>query len=199
MSIAVSNTREILIEVARQLFAKTGVENTTMNDIAQASKKGRRTLYTYFKNKQEVYLAVIESELNKLHASLSTVSQHSLPADKKLIAYIYARLDAVKNTVRRNGNLRALFFRDIWKVENVRKKFDLRDIEMINSILEDGVRENIFNIPNTAVTASILHHALKGLEVPYIRGIIEEGHGREESIINLIFNGIRISEKNKYS
>ena len=46
-----SKTRDMLIDVARQLFAKDGVENTTMNDIAKASNKGRRTLYTYFKNK----------------------------------------------------------------------------------------------------------------------------------------------------
>ena len=43
---AVSKTRERLVEVARQLFARSGVENTTMNDIAQASSKGRRTLHT---------------------------------------------------------------------------------------------------------------------------------------------------------
>ena len=30
----VSKTREMLIEVARQLFARMGVDNTTMNDIA---------------------------------------------------------------------------------------------------------------------------------------------------------------------
>ena len=45
----VSKTRERLIEVARQLFARKGVENTTMLDIANASDKGRRTIYTYFK------------------------------------------------------------------------------------------------------------------------------------------------------
>lgn len=45
----VSKTKAKLVDVARQLFAKMGVENTTMNDIALASKKGRRTLYTYFK------------------------------------------------------------------------------------------------------------------------------------------------------
>ncbi|MGM9760212.1 MAG: TetR family transcriptional regulator, partial [Parabacteroides sp.] len=33
----VSKTRDRLVEVARQLFARSGVENTTMNDIAQAS------------------------------------------------------------------------------------------------------------------------------------------------------------------
>ena len=49
---AVSKTRAKLVDVARQLFAKNGVDDTTMNDIAVASKKGRRTLYTYFKSKE---------------------------------------------------------------------------------------------------------------------------------------------------
>ena len=39
-------TKDLMIEVARQLFARVGFTNTTMNDIADASKKGRRTLYT---------------------------------------------------------------------------------------------------------------------------------------------------------
>ncbi|HRU13864.1 MAG TPA: helix-turn-helix domain-containing protein, partial [Dysgonamonadaceae bacterium] len=56
-----SKTKRSLIEVARQLFAKNGVENTTMNDIAEASKRGRRTLYTYFNSKNEIYKAVVES------------------------------------------------------------------------------------------------------------------------------------------
>ncbi len=58
----VSKTREKLIEVARQLFVHKGLDNTTMNDIANASDKGRRTIYTYFKSKREIYNAVIERE-----------------------------------------------------------------------------------------------------------------------------------------
>ena len=45
---SISKTRQKLVDVARQLFAKNGLENTTMNDIAMQSGKGRRTLYTYF-------------------------------------------------------------------------------------------------------------------------------------------------------
>ena len=59
---SVSKTRQKLVDVARQLFAKNGIANTTMNDIAVASGKGRRTLYTYFSRKEDVYYAVIESE-----------------------------------------------------------------------------------------------------------------------------------------
>ena len=54
----------MLIEVARQLFAENGKKDVTMNDIAAASKKGRRTLYTYFNNKEEIYRAVIDKELD---------------------------------------------------------------------------------------------------------------------------------------
>ena len=57
----VSKTRVLMVDVARRLFAQYGKENVTMNDIAVASGKGRRTLYTYFGSKDEVYLAVIEN------------------------------------------------------------------------------------------------------------------------------------------
>ena len=130
MPMTVSKTREMLVDVARQLFARMGVDNTTMNDIAQASRKGRRTLYTYFKSKNEIYLAVVESELDQLHKML---------VDVKLLTFIYSRLDAVKALVFRNGTLRATFFRDIWRVEKVRKSFDLREVYIIKGILDDCV------------------------------------------------------------
>ena len=198
MSVTVSKTREMLIDVARQLFARVGVDNTTMNDIALASKKGRRTLYTYFKSKNEIYLAVVESELNRLHKMLCDVAEKDLPADEKLMTFIYTRLDAVKALVFRNGTLRATFFRDIWRVERVRKSFDLREIEIIKSILDNGVKEGIFSMPDTDITAVVLHHAIKGLEVPYIRGImgdnINQRIKRRENVMNLIFNGIKIKK-----
>ena len=71
----ISKTKKNLIDVAQQLFAKKGVENTTMNDIAEASQRGRRTLYTYFNSKQDIYRAVIESELNVLYASLEEIGR----------------------------------------------------------------------------------------------------------------------------
>jgi Transcriptional regulator len=196
MSTTVSKTRNMLIDVARQLFAREGVDNTTMNDIAVASKKGRRTLYTYFKSKNEIYLAVVESELDRLHKILLDVAAKDLPADEKLLAFIYARLDAVKAIVFRNGTLRATFFRDIWRVEKVRKSFDLREIEIIKNILAAGVKDGLFCMPDVEITALVLHHALKGLEVPYIRGVmgnnIPQRMKRRDNVVNLIFNGIKI-------
>ena len=134
----VSKTKAKLVDVARQLFAKMGVENTTMNDIALASKKGRRTLYTYFKSKDEIYLAVVESELDILSDMMKRVADKNISPDDKLLELIYTRLDAVKEVVYRNGTLRAYFFRDIWRVEKVRKKFDAKEIQIFKTVLLEG-------------------------------------------------------------
>lgn len=193
---AIAKTRNILIDVARQLFARLGVENTTMNDIAVASQKGRRTLYTYFNNKNEVYQAVVESELEELYNALEVVLEKDLPADEKLLLFIETRLDIIKNVVFRNGTLRADFFRDIWRVQNVRKSFDVREIQVLETILNKGVEEGTLDMPDTHQTAIILHHALKGIEVPYIRGLIDPSRydndrRRHVNIAYLIFQGIK--------
>jgi AcrR family transcriptional regulator len=195
MSVTVAKTRDRLVDVARLLFARIGVENTTMNDIAVASKKGRRTVYTYFKSKTEIYQAVIESELNILYNSLGAVVAKNIPADEKLVEFIQMRLDTIKSVVYRNGTLRAHFFRDIWSVENVRKGFDIKEISYIQSILKEGVNSGIFDLEDVNSMAIILHHALKGLEVPYIRGITKgisnAENEKNNDIVNLLFRGIK--------
>ena len=199
MTTTMGKTRDKLIEVARLLFARTGVENTTMNDIATASKKGRRTLYTYFKSKTDIYRAVVDSELRILYEALDTVVNKEIPADEKLLQFIRTRAEIIKHVVFRNGTLKAYFFRDIWKVENVRKKFDLQEINYIQAILDEGVQNGIFVIDDTASMATILHHALKGLEVPYIQGKVKgitlDGSKNMENIRNLLFNGLKKKDR----
>ena len=169
---AVSKTRAKLVDVARQLFAKNGVDNTTMNDIAIASTKGRRTLYTYFKSKEDIYFAVVESELDRLSDALDKVASENIAPDLKILKLIETHLDAIKLIVRRNGTLRANFFRDIWQVERVRRNLNLHEIALFKQVLIEGNEKGIFEVENVDILADILHYCVKGIEVPYIRGKI---------------------------
>lgn len=175
---SISKTRQKLVDVARQLFAKNGLENTTMNDIALASGKGRRTLYTYFKNKEEVYYAVIKCELERLSDKLDEVAAKRTRPQDKIIELIYTHLNMIKETVVRNGNLRAEFFRNIWMVEKVRKNFDEDEIELFRKVYAEGKADGEFDIGNIELVADITHYCIKGLEVPYIYGRL--GHGMTE-------------------
>lgn len=190
---AVSKTKAKLVDVARQLFAKMGVENTTMNDIALASKKGRRTLYSYFKSKEDIYMAVVESELDMLSDMMKRVAEKNISPDEKMIEMIYTRLDAVKEVVFRNGTLRANFFRDIWRVEKVRKRFDAKEILLFKDVLREGVEKGVFRIDDIDMTAELVHYCVKGIEVPYIRGHIGaklDDETRDKYVVNLVFGAL---------
>lgn len=172
---AVAKTRIKLVDVARQLFAKNGLENTTMNDIAQASGKGRRTLYTYFKSKEEIYWAVIEGELERINEKMTEVAAMPMEPEDKLVSLIYTHLNMIKEAVQRNGNLRAEFFRNIIRVEQVRKNFDRSEQRLFASILAEGVQQGRFEIESIPLCSDILHYCIKGLEIPYIYGRLANG------------------------
>ena len=194
---AVSKTKAKLVDVARQLFAKMGVENTTMNDIALASKKGRRTLYTYFKSKEDIYMAVVESELDILSDIMKRVVEKDISPDQKIIEMIYTRLDAVKEVEYRNGTLRATFFRDIWRVEKVRKRFDAKEIQLFKDVLREGVEKGVFQVDDIDMTAELVHYSVKGIEVPYIRGHIGAkltDETRGQYVENIVFGALRRKE-----
>lgn len=189
----ISKTKSTLIDVAQQLFAKQGVENTTMNDIAKASQRGRRTLYTYFSSKNDIYKAVIESELNGLYKKLEAVIKRDIPSDDKLILLAFTRLSAIKDVVTRNGTLKADFFRDIWQVETVRKEFDKKEIHYLELIIREGFDKGIFELSNIKQTAELLHYAFKGLEVPAIRGVLRLDYNKKtdrELISNIVLKGL---------
>ena len=167
--------------MARDLFAHKGLEATTMNDIALASGRGRRTLYTYFRNKEEIYYAVIEEELDRLSEKMDTVAQMDTEPEQKLMTLVYSHLSNIRDTVARNGTLRAEFFRNIWMVEKVRKAFDMEERRILQQVLQEGVEKKRFHVPHIGLLADIIHYSVKGLEVPYIYDRLGEGLDESET------------------
>jgi len=192
MSQIESQTQRLFIEVARNLFAKRGKKNVTMNDIAAASQKGRRTLYLYFKNKEEIYRAVINNEIQTLHKKVSAVyKKQNITPRQKLTEFITTHLEATKDAVIRNGSLRAEFFRDIYAVEKARRKIDKEEIGMIKEILLSGLTQNNSNI-DPSLTAMIVFYAMKGLEIPYLRQSMGANfNNNKETIVEFVLQSIK--------
>lgn len=191
----VRKTRDKFIEVARQLFARKGVENTTMNDIASASDKGRRTIYTYFKSKREIFNAVIESESDQLLDRLRQIATRDENPETKLKQYLVCRFETMKEIVGRNGSLRAGFFRDVRKVDRAKKVITEKEIEILCYILREGVEQDIFAIEDIRDTAYVITLACGGIDVSYIRDSLRE-QGLDKfrlthCVCDVIINGIK--------
>ena len=192
----VKKTRDRFIEVARSLFARKGVENTTMNDIAAASDKGRRTIYTYFKSKREIFNAVIESESDDLLQNLQSIVTKPISPEEKLREYVSTRMETMREIVSRNGSLRAGFFRDVRKVDRARVVISKKEIAMLTRILHEGVALGVFSIPDIKEWAIIITNSIHGFDVPYIRNsLVDYGIDKEDMpkmISDLVLNGILV-------
>lgn len=61
-------TDEVIIEAARLLVNKNGLHKTNMIDIADRAQVSRASLYNHFRDKEQVFLGLIESEVKRLYA-----------------------------------------------------------------------------------------------------------------------------------
>lgn len=56
-----------IIDAAETVIFSKGIQNATMDEIAQEAELGKATLYVYYKSKDEILLAIRTRALNKLH------------------------------------------------------------------------------------------------------------------------------------
>jgi AcrR family transcriptional regulator len=166
-----------------------------MNDIASASDKGRRTIYTYFKSKREIFNAVIKSESEHLLDKLNVIVNMPISPEEKLRQYVNCRFETMAEVVTRNGSLRAGFFRDVIKVNRARKIISRQEISMIERMLREGREQGVFQIDDIGRRAIIITHAINGLDIPYIRdNLSEAGISKEilkSYLCDLILNGVK--------
>ncbi|MBR2301699.1 MAG: TetR/AcrR family transcriptional regulator [Bacteroidaceae bacterium] len=169
-----TDTRETIIKVAQRLFDEKGVENITMSDIAAEAKKSRRTVYTYFQSKEELMVASIEMEVQKISSALTKVAMSKLTPDKKILRLIFVRLSSTRSIVRRNKGLSSEFFNNVWIIDHIRKTFDSKEIALFRTIISEGKQQGYFNVESPDLAARFLHFCLKGIELPYINGIVSK-------------------------
>lgn len=66
--------RNAIIDGAEKVFFAKGLANATMDEVAEAVELSKGTIYLYFKNKEDLYLAVIRRGLTILRDSFVEAS-----------------------------------------------------------------------------------------------------------------------------
>lgn len=190
-------TRDKLIEVARQLFAHKGVENTTMLDIANASEKGRRTIYTYFKNKREIHQAVIERESDQIVSRQRQILDSKESCLFKLRQFMEARFQILicpTGRRERQETIPLLIRLDVTRAEKTRRLAARKEIEILKEILEEGKRNGEFSAPQADRALSMIITLMKGADAPGLQLNLEDASTDLErarrDIIDFIIAGI---------
>lgn len=186
------STRRTIVNVAQKVFADRGLNKTTMEQVAKASGLGRRTLYLYFKTREELYLSVVKEEIDTILGEMEKIVNESLSPEKKLIHFVSLHMQAVEQLVNRNRTLRVDFLQQNQRIETQREHLDQKEQAFLTSILAEGNASNTFYCPTPEHTALIAHTTLKGLEVHFIKNSFnEECRTILKNCYSILFTGIK--------
>jgi len=135
------DTREALLAAARRVFANRGFEGTSIREIAEAAKVNKAMIYYHFKDKVDLYRAVLSSSFTELQKIWEDdIFESSASAREKLQTYIEGFIRFEQG----NEELRRIFSTDFTGFgENVKWTADnyfAENYSRLAAIIEDGAR-----------------------------------------------------------
>lgn len=69
--------RARIMEASERLFSENGYAQTTIDDISKASEYSRRTIYTYYKSKEDILHHIIEKGLRSLKVDIENAANEN--------------------------------------------------------------------------------------------------------------------------
>ncbi len=185
------SSRDKIVIVAQRVFGRLGFNKTTMTDIANAAKRGRRTIYTHFKSKEDVYEAVIEKEVGILNEELKNISKENTEAPIRLKHYILRRMITIRNLLNYHEALKKAFFEEHSRFACIRKKFDDKEYAYIHAILRDGIEKGDFINLNEELTVKNIMITIKAFEMPYFKDNYTKDNEKQlNNILDILLFGI---------
>lgn len=139
--------KQEILSAAIKVFAKKGFEHSTMDEIAELAEFGKGTIYNYFENKRDIYLAIIENAFMDYLRSVDEISKVS-KSFKEFISIITKRfLEYGIN----NKEVFAIFARDHFSAPD-----DMLKVKSIINSYQDKI---------TKIYEKYIHLAIKNKEI----------------------------------
>src|SRR5580658_11110803 len=86
--------QEEILRAALRLYQKFGATKVTMDDVAAASGRSRTSLYYYYKNRDEIYQAVMEKIADEMSAEIRQAVAAAEILQDKIYAFCFSKLKA---------------------------------------------------------------------------------------------------------
>ena len=187
-----------IIDTARVLFKKSGFKKTTMGDIARSLGKAKSSLYYYYPSKEDIFEAVLYSEMDELLDQIQRSIRQATSSKEKLTIYCRCRLvklnelcnlsDALKSEMGELHELHCITTR-------LKQQFDTSHVELVREILEEGVSNGEFkkiNKDNIELVAYLMVSSFRGLAAPLMvsQNLSPRLDLQIDSIVDIMVEGI---------
>lgn len=149
------NTKKAdIVKAGSACFARFGFDKTTLDDIGRIAGLNKASLYYYFKNKEEIFNAVVLMETKAFIAGLQTKTL-AFPDVRKQVKFFLAE------RIRRYGELIHLTSLSVDSLNKLEPMFDeiyretkAEEVSFLTDLLKKGVAENAFSFPEPSASVA---------------------------------------------
>ena len=189
-----------ILQAARRLFQAHGFAKVTMDDVGKAIGRGRSSIYYYFKNKEEIFDAVVTAEAGETLTAMGREINKVTTTGQKLKAFALTRLRMLlangafflsldmgmdADALSQFNKIRLAHHNLIMKQEG----------ELMRQILKDGIAQKELRpmtekelTLTTFILLSSFHGLKKELSLVNFEGLEEAVNG----FAQLMLNGLKI-------
>lgn len=188
-----------ILQAALQVFAKKGVANTKMIDIATTASIGKGTIYEYFKSKEDIFTAGFQHFFDGFEQNVENAVMQSENPEEQLQILVRSSLGAFFE----NHADFAIIMLDFWaegirtKDDSINETINLKQVyrmyrALIVKIIETGIAQGIFREVNAVANASYLIAAMDGLMLQWVmEPEIFDINEVVEAICDVVLNGLK--------
>ena len=164
MTTSETGVREEILKTAMRMFIEQGYHGLAMRQISEAVGVSKAALYYYFKDKEELFLAILGNYLDEMETSIDAIRAGTVSNTEQIRRFV----EAVLSQPAEKRALTRLASQEMAQLSPTsRKKFDklYRDkfIGKLTAILREGMERGEFRTLN----AEVATWSLLGIMYPY--------------------------------
>jgi TetR/AcrR family fatty acid metabolism transcriptional regulator len=188
-----SEKEEKILKAAEKVFLKKGFFPTRIDDIAEEAGVAKGTIYLYFRDKQSIYVSILDNRLKEVIKSLENIKNEKSNATEKLEKIFNVLFDIfsdVKGMISlvtiENINLTTEIMKEL-RVKTKHKFSQL--IDLLAKIIQEGIKhkelKSIDPKMGALIFLNIAHTSFQAHM--FISGVKEQ----REKIKEIFFYGIK--------
>ncbi|MDF2479074.1 MULTISPECIES: TetR/AcrR family transcriptional regulator [unclassified Sphingobacterium] len=158
-----------ILEAATRRFAHFGMAKTTMSEIAKDLNFSKALLYYYFPDKNSLYSAVFEYVIDKMIEEIEAVIDKGGNFEEIMMYSIDMRVKAINQYYNLFEYTMKMVKELPDELEQVFKESYLREVEIIEKILQIGINAQEIRVDDLNETARILLYSLFGMRMGILK------------------------------
>jgi AcrR family transcriptional regulator len=184
--------KQRLFRAASQLFARKGYAATSVREIVEAAGVSKPVLYYYFKNKEGLYLDLMQGAMARLEALLTETRNHRGSIQERIIHLAEAAFGLFREQIEVARLAYSIYFgpsqgAPFFDFDALHQRFQ----DVILALVEEGIRSKELKKKNARdITLALLGIINASMEI--VLGQPETGLGKRDLVrmVRLLFEGV---------